>query len=42
MLSISKNKIRPVNYDDFSKTIKLRKPLMSKEELKKYEKRFNE
>lgn len=31
MESVSKSKIRPVKYDDFMKTIKERKPLMSKE-----------
>ena len=38
--TITKNKIRPINYDDFHEVIKARKPLLTKEALKKFEGSF--
>lgn len=39
--SVSKSKIRPVKYSDFEKVISGKKPLLTKEDLKKFEGRFH-
>ena len=38
---IEKGSLRKVSYEDFCEVLKERKPLLSKEDLKKYEAKFN-